>query len=173
MISISKSVKFIAFSFAVILSNYSFAQYYVASPEVISYGNPMVGFQAPQWGYNSIPLASQQYSVGYVSGVSLPVSTHDATFFQSSIPYASMPQNPIQPYFEGQTYGHADSTIVIHSKDVGYLGPGDMRTHLWKHHASDLQANGISEAALASMPMPIVQKWHNYFHGTEAAPSDH
>lgn len=61
----------------------------------------------------------------------------------------------------------------IFSKDVGYKGPGDMRTHLWRDHSSDLEENGISQESLMAMPMESVQKWHNYFHGTAGAPDDH
>lgn len=167
----SRFVKSIAFSFAVLLSNYSFAQ---NSPEVIVYGNQTVSLPAPHWAFDSNPHASQQlhtqqYSVTYTSGTSFPVSTYGATYFQSSISPALM-QQPFQPYSTNQPSVYTDATGALHSKDIGYIGPGDMRTHLWEDHSSDLQANGISKAVLTSMPMASVQKWHNYFHGTEAAP---
>ena len=49
--------------------------------------------------------------------------------------------------------------------DVGYAGPGDMRTHLWNGHSRELIANGITENKLMAMTVPEVQKWHNHFHG--------
>lgn len=48
--------------------------------------------------------------------------------------------------------------------DHGYLGPGDMRTHLWNGHSRELIQNGITENKLMAMMQPEVQKWHNYFH---------
>ena len=54
--------------------------------------------------------------------------------------------------------------------DFGYLGPGDMRTHLWNAHANELIENGITEHKLMAMTVPEVQKWHNYFHGVEGSP---
>lgn len=56
------------------------------------------------------------------------------------------------------------------SRDYGYLGPGDMRTHLWNGHANELIENGITENKLMAMTVPEVQKWHNYFHGAEGSP---
>jgi len=73
---------------------------------------------------------------------------------------------PSQIYVPG--YGVMEHII---NPNYGYSGPGDMRTHLWKDHASDLQANGVSLAKLKSMSMESVQKWHNFFHGTEGRPS--
>ena len=57
--------------------------------------------------------------------------------------------------------------------DMGYLGPGDMRTHLWNGHSKELVANGITEYKLMAMTVPEVQKWHNYFHGVEGSPEHH
>ena len=54
--------------------------------------------------------------------------------------------------------------------DFGYLGPGDMRTHLWNAHSKELIENGITEFKLMAMTAPEVQKWHNYFHGVEGSP---
>jgi len=56
--------------------------------------------------------------------------------------------------------------------DFGYLGPGDMRTHLWNGHASELINSGITENKLMAMTVAEVQKWHNHFHGAEGSP-DH
>ena len=55
-------------------------------------------------------------------------------------------------------------------KDFGYLGPGDMRTHLWNGHSKELIQNGITENKLMAMTVEEVQKWHNYFHGVEDSP---
>ena len=54
--------------------------------------------------------------------------------------------------------------------DYGYLGPGDMRTHLWNAHSKALIENGITENKLFAMTVPEVQKWHNHFHGVEGSP---
>ena len=54
--------------------------------------------------------------------------------------------------------------------DYGYLGPGDMRTHLWNAHSQELIANGITEYKIMAMTVPEVQQWHNYFHGVEGSP---
>jgi hypothetical protein len=59
---------------------------------------------------------------------------------------------------------------AIISPDYGYEGPGDMRTHLWEHHGDDLKANGVSKSQLDAMSMETVQKWHNFFHGSEGRP---
>ena len=56
--------------------------------------------------------------------------------------------------------------------DMGYLGPGDMRTHLWNGHSEELIDNGITENKLMAMTAAEVQKWHNHFHGVEGSP-DH
>ena len=90
---------------------------------------------------------------------------------------------PVYEFSEGQTMGQPEIVgeiqgavisesggIHIISPCYGYSGPGDMRTHLWNDHADDLKANGISEEQLNSMPMETVQKWHNFFHGTQGKP---
>lgn len=81
----------------------------------------------------------------------------------ASYPMGNYPNNM------GSTYNSQDFGGEM-SKDVGYEGPGDMRTHLWSDHASDLQREGISQGILMAMPLPLVQQWHNYFHGTEGSP---
>ena len=81
----------------------------------------------------------------------------------SGIPSATVIQSP-----NGE---QASFPIGFGPNDVGYIGPGDMRTHLWNDHSSDLLANGITNATLMSMPMAKVQKWHNFFHGTEDQPA--
>ena len=57
--------------------------------------------------------------------------------------------------------------------DYGYKGPGDMRTHLWNAHSSELIANGITENRIMAMTVPEVQQWHNFFHGVEGSPEHH
>lgn len=59
---------------------------------------------------------------------------------------------------------------VIISPDYGYEGPGDMRYHLWNDHGDDLKASGVSKSQLDAMSMEKVQKWHNFFHGTQGRP---
>ena len=59
---------------------------------------------------------------------------------------------------------------IYQSTDIGYEGPGDMRNHLWNDHKEDLGKEGIDQDTLMSMPMQKVQKWHNFFHGTEGKP---
>ncbi len=65
---------------------------------------------------------------------------------------------------------HGQETTQIISPDYGYEGPGDMRTHLWNDHSDDLMANGVSRSQLDMMSMETVQKWHNFFHGSEGRP---
>ncbi len=57
------------------------------------------------------------------------------------------------------------------SRDYGYDGPGDMRTHLWNDHSSEMKQHGISHDQVMAMPMEKVQKWHNFFHGSEGKPA--
>jgi len=57
--------------------------------------------------------------------------------------------------------------------DIGYLGPGDMRTHLWNDHSNELIDNGITEHKLMAMKVAEVQKWHNHFHGVGGSPEYH
>jgi len=60
-----------------------------------------------------------------------------------------------------------DSSLPFNPSDIGYAGPGTMRDHLWRAHSSDLQARGISQATLMSMPAAQVQSLHNQFHAAE------
>lgn len=55
--------------------------------------------------------------------------------------------------------------------DVGYIGPGNMRTHLWVEHSGDLARVGIDYNQVMAMPLDVAQQWHNHFHGTEGPPS--
>ena len=100
----------------------------------------------------------------------------ESTFNDPSIVYE---QSSIQ--YEAQYEGTSQAGVVmehdmssnpnvLYSNDWGYEGPGDMKTHLWEGHSDDLQRNGISHAKLMAMPMPLVQKWHNFFHGSEGSP---
>ncbi len=61
---------------------------------------------------------------------------------------------------------------VIVDPNYGYQGPGDMRTHLWNDHHSEMSDNGFTEAQVLSMSLDTAQKWHNYFHGTQGLPSE-
>lgn len=54
--------------------------------------------------------------------------------------------------------------------DIGYIGPGDMRTHLWREHGSDLSAAGMDYHRVMSLSAAAAQSWHNYFHGAESNP---
>ena len=107
----------------------------------------------------------------------LPQTSQNIWYSQSTFnsPTSSYEQGSIQYGMPSQAgvfieHGMSYNPTVIYSKDIGYKGPGDMRTHLWKDHSADLQRNGISHAKLMAMPMPLVQKWHNFFHGSEGSP---
>ncbi len=95
-------------------------------------------------------------------------STQQSTIFQTSVPPDFIPQTTDMAGVSEWPATQPQAGIFL--KDVGYNGPGDMRTHLWRDHSSDLEENGISHETLMSMPIESVQKWHNYFHGTEHAP---
>ena len=115
----------------------------------------------PVQGYPVQSFPVQDYSVQ-----SLPVEQYAAPAVTSQLPAYGSAGTSSQVYVPG--YGMMEHVI---NPNYGYSGPGDMRTHLWKDHANDLKANGVSRAQLDSMPMTSVQKWHNFFHGTEGRPS--
>ena len=73
-------------------------------------------------------------------------------------------------YVQGGVSQGQDVMEHVFNPNYGYSGPGDMRTHLWKDHGDDLKANGVSKNQLMSMSTETVQKWHNFFHGTEGRP---
>ena len=73
-------------------------------------------------------------------------------------------------YVQGGVVQGQDVMEHVFNPNYGYSGPGDMRTHLWKDHGDDLKANGVSKNQLMSMSTETVQKWHNFFHGTEGRP---
>lgn len=154
---------------------------------------PSVGvsqdFYQPQIAYSQ-PFVSQGYSAQYIpnqfpttSAISSPIYAYDSlgvstqsyggfggAVVQSTAYQAPVLQAPVlqAPVAQGQfTQGPGGMLI---SKDYSYAGPGDMRTHLWDAHRNELQANGVSQAQLNSMPMATVQKWHNFFHGSEGRP---
>lgn len=186
MSTITKAAKFIAFSFAVLLTNCSLALY--APAELIE----ITGFQPATESHGAIAQEDQTVNPPQqqtanppqqewvLDSNSIEVHSHIETFDAphskfmvefDSIPPSTIFHESIQPDFTSQFFLDSDSPNTIFLKDVGYDGPGDMRTHLWKDHSSDLQGNGISHETLMSMPLESVQKWHNYFHGTEAAPA--
>ena len=135
-------------------------------------------FYQPHVTYSQ-PFAYQEYSTPYMSDqalayneISTPVVAYDSLGVPTET-YGSMDGTFIQgtviqePVV--QDYGMTDLVI---SPNYGYEGPGDMRTHLWNDHGDELKANGVSEEQLNSMSMETVQKWHNFFHGTEGRPQD-
>lgn len=190
MMTISKAAEFIAFFSAVLCTNLSLVQYAPAelieitgfqpqpesqevfadedqavhTPHVIAEEYQSFASSQQEWTIDSNPLES--YS---------PIEAFDAPhsdFLVELDPMAepTLFQESTQPDFTIQTSDTLDMSNPIILKDVGYNGPGDMRTHLWNDHSSDLEGNGISHETLMSMPIASVQKWHNYFHGTESAP---
>ena len=149
---------------------------------------PSVGFSQdfyqPQVTYSQ-PYVSQGYSAQYISNQfpttssvsspiyaydSLGVSTQSYGGFGGAVVQGTSYQAPVvqAPVGQGQFTQGPGGTLI--SKDYGYAGPGDMRTHLWAAHRNELQANGVSQGQLNSMPMATVQKWHNFFHGSEGRP---
>jgi len=149
--------------------------------------------------YPSLPTYSvpiQSYPVQSFPTQSYPVQGYPVQSFPTqSYPVQSYPTAQSSPSqnFSGHSPRVAANEILVHvdtskvknvtrtvdaygnehfvSKDYAYSGPGDMRTHLWKDHSSDLKSNGVSKDQLMAMPMSKVQKWHNFFHGTEGRPS--
>jgi len=186
MISLTKPAAFITFSLTIIVANHSLAQselakqiqeaplfFDTAPQQTITQGTVTIRQSAPDSvlvsSPNAVVGAVQPYpTTGYPVGAGSTIVTLDGAQSQFSAPVASTPQ----PMMHQQSFSNLQmGPYGPISKDVGYAGPGDMRTHLWKGHSADLQANGISKDALMSMPMATVQQWHNYFHGTEGAPN--
>ena len=149
---------------------------------------PSVGvcqdFYQPQIAYSQ-PFVSQGYSAQYIpnqfptsSVISSPISTYDSFGvstqsyggFGGAVVQGTSHQAPVVQTQLGQGQFTQGPGGMLISKDYGYAGPGDMRTHLWAAHRNELQANGVSQAQLNSMPMSTVQKWHNFFHGSEGRP---
>ena len=137
----------------------------------------------------SAPTAYESYPVQTYAAQSYPTQTYAAETYPTQT-YA-LQSSPVQysasnvtaqasTYnFSGvqtETYGGFQSSFSsgqgthVIDPNFGYDGPGDMRTHLWNDHANDLRANGVSRAQLNSMSMATVQKWHNYFHGSQGRP---
>jgi len=115
-------------------------------------------------------------SVGDSSSLSVPTQTYPTqTYPTQTYPTQT---DPAQTYSSVQGSVIQESDLqkgpdgVYISPDYGYAGPGDMRTHLWNDHSADLKANGVSQEKLMSMPMATVQKWHNFFHGTQGRPQE-
>ena len=117
------------------------------------------------------PYTYQAHSVQYTPAVDI-VGTQIPAYSSYEVPtqtFGGIQNDVVQSNFSQGTVVQGQSTPLV-SPDYGYDGPGDMRTHLWDHHASDLKSNGISQSQLNSMPMSTVQKWHNFFHGSEGRP---
>ena len=150
---------------------------------------PVESYPTETYSVGSYPIES--YSTETLSSVSseiyptqvLPAEAYTVEGAQFNFSDANATGLPVYEFSEGQTMGQPEIVgeiqgavisesggIHIINPNYGYSGPGDMRTHLWNDHADDLKANGISEEQLNSMPMEIVQKWHNFFHGTQGKP---
>lgn len=190
MITISKANTIWAFSLAFLLSHCALAQNAPAelieitgfqsaqqSQEPAAEGNPMV---PPQQSLAFDPSPIEVHSsvdtfAGQASEIFIEFDpSQQTTIFQAPTQPDFIPQTSEVPgvvYLPSADLPSIDLPAAIFLKDVGYTGPGDMRTHLWRDHASDLQGSGISHETLMSMPMESVQKWHNYFHGTEDSPA--
>ena len=69
----------------------------------------------PVFAYDSLGVSTQSYSD--IGGIVVQASAYQA------------------PVIQGQ-----GATGLIIDPNYGYAGPGDMRTHLWNDHKSDLQA---------------------------------
>ncbi len=186
MFTITKSATFCAFLFAILLSHWIFIQ--SASAEVIE----ITGFQPTEESQEAVALNAQTFpppqqgwaldsnSIEVYPPIEAFPQPHSEIIVEfDSSQQMSIFQESLEPDFIPHTSdisgtSHlpvADLQFGILLKDVGYSGPGDMRTHLWRDHSSDLEGNGISHETLMSMPMDSVQQWHNYFHGTEHAPA--
>lgn len=145
----------------------SYQPYSVQSFPVETYASQSYPVQS--YPVQSLPVQSysaQSYSVQSSSLQSFPVQYSTPVAASTQLPAYSSAGTQIQNYASGQ--GMMDHII---DPNYGYAGPGDMRTHLWNDHASDLRANGVSRDRLNSMSMATVQKWHNFFHGAQGRPS--
>jgi len=128
----------------------------------------------------SQPYADQVYSDQYVpnqfptsSVIVSPVLAYDSLGV-STLSYDGSIEGFV---IQGSAYeapivqGQGAMGLII-DPNYGYAGPGDMRTHLWNDHKSELEANGVSQSQLNSMSMATVQKWHNFFHGSGGRPEN-
>ena len=98
---------------------------------------------------------------------------YQPTFDAATFPIQQAPTNAMsfpvqQASFNVGAQPGFDPSLPFNPHDVGYMGPGTMRDHLWSEHSGDLQARGISQASLVSMSAPEVQSLHNQFHGVAA-----
>lgn len=139
-------------------------------------------FYQPDVTYSQ-PYVYQGYSDQYEpnqfltsSVISTPVLDYDSLGVTTTETYGNTEGTFVQePVVQGAiiqgsaVQGHGMPEPLI-SPDYGYEGPGDMRYHLWNDHGDELKSNGVSEKQLNSMSMATVQKWHNFFHGTEGRP---
>lgn len=158
LISFSAACLMISFG-----SSLGFSQeYYQSLP---TYSAPISNYQPSQTFSASVNY--QPYSVQY----STPVYSAPQTYSTPTVGFSGTQT------FYGGSYGGINGSVFsgqgvtgYNASDIGYDGPGDMRTHLWEAHAHDLRANGVSHGLLMSMPMSTVQQWHNFFHGTQGRP---
>ena len=166
-----KLVCLLAICFLSSLSNsVGFSQEYYETVPTVSVANsyqPYAFESFPTESFSVQSYPTQTYPTQTYSAPSYPVEQYVAPV-EISAPSSgySSAGTASQIYVPG--YGMMEHII---NPNYGYSGPGDMRTHLWNDHANDLKANGVSRAQLDSMSMASVQKWHNFFHGTEGRPS--
>ena len=95
------------------------------------------------------------------------------TQLDSAIPQARPGErvsNPDHLILNSDTTLGGGETEITSLNDFSYLGPGDMRTHLWNGHSRELTENGFTENKVMAMTATEAQKWHNHFHGAEGSP---
>ena len=120
----------------------------------------------PNWEPSSVagePLVAYQ-GAGSPAAYTVQPANHYDQFSGSELSYANAAPLTTSDEFGGLP--------VIVDPNYGYKGPGDMRTHLWNDHHSEMSDNGFTEAQVLSMSLDTAQKWHNYFHGTQGLPSE-
>ena len=168
----------------------------VAAPQISAYNSE----QAPTEAYSGFTVVQDGVAQDIVTRIGdVPREAFEGGVVQSGVVQGGYAQNDVVQggyvqsglvqggYAQGGVYqgsvyqgGYAQGGFIqgeapmehIISPDYGYKGPGDMRTHLWKDHGEDLKANGVSKDQLEAMSMETVQKWHNFFHGTQGRPQE-
>lgn len=153
-------------------STTGFSQDFYQSPVSFSAPSFVQSYPAqsyPVQSYTTQASWSQPFVVDANPVQSLPVqfSTSNVT---GQIPTYNFSGVQTVNYGGIQSSGFSAQGGHIIDPNFGYSGPGDMRTHLWNDHAADLRANGVSQGQLMSMSMATVQRWHNYFHGSQGRP---
>jgi len=151
----------ICFSMICLLPSSGFSQGFYEP--YVSYSQPYTQTYSAQYIPNQFPISST---------ISSPILSYDSFGVSNQTYGGTVVQGAVYqaPTVQGQEQFTQGPGGLLISKDYGYAGPGDMRTHLWAAHRNELQANGVSQAQLNSMPMATVQKWHNFFHGSEGKP---